>query len=178
MQQAALWKNTGIGGIRMAINISPSFFLDNDLVPLIEQNLMEFGLVPSELELEITEGVVQTDKENLAIFKRLKTLGIMLAIDDFCSGYSSFASLKHINVDFLKIDKHFVDDILHDQKAGLLVNSMIEMGHNLGHEITAEGIEQAEQLEMLKRFGCDSAQGYLFSKPVNGHEMSNLLKRH
>lgn len=177
-QQAALWKNKGLGGIRMAINISPSFFLDNDLVPLIEENLMQFDLEPSELELEITEGVVQTDKENLTIFKRLKSLGIMLAIDDFGSGYSSFASLKHINVDHLKIDKHFVDDILHDKKAGLLVNSMIEMGHNLGHEITAEGIEQAEQFEMLKRFGCDNAQGYLFSKPINGDEMSSLLKRH
>lgn len=176
--QASLWKNMGLKGVRMAINISPSFFLDHELVPLIEQSLAKNGLAPNELELEITEGLIQTDKDNLVVFKRLKSLGIKLAIDDFGSGYSSFASLKHINVDFLKIDKHFVDDILHDKKAGLLVNSMIEMGHNLGHHITAEGIEQAEQFEMIKRFGCDSAQGYLFSKPVNGHEMSSLLKRH
>jgi len=177
-QQASFWKKMGLVNVRMAVNISPSFFLDHDLVPLIEQSLLEFNLTPCDLELEITEGVVQTNKENLITFKRLKSLGIMLAIDDFGSGYSSFASLKHINVDHLKIDKHFVDDILHDKKAGLLVNSMIEMGHNLGHEITAEGIEQIEQLEMLKRLGCDSAQGYLFSKPINGDEMSSLLKRH
>lgn len=176
--QASLWKNMGLSQIRMAVNISPSYFLDHELVPLIEKSLVETGLAPEELELEITEGVVQTDKNNLAVFEQLKSVGIMLAIDDFGSGYSSFASLKHINVDFLKIDKHFVDDILHDQKAGLLVNSMIEMGHNLGHEITAEGIEQIEQFEMLKRFGCDSAQGYLFSKPINAQEMSSLLKRH
>jgi len=174
-QQVASWKKAGFSAIRMAVNISPNHFLDPDLVPLVKSVIHESGIIPSELELEVTEGVVQTNPENLAIFEHLKELGILLAIDDFGVGYSSFASLKHLNVDFLKIDKYFIDDMLVDNKAKLLVGSMIEIGHNLDHEITAEGIEKEEQLTMLKELGCDSAQGYLFSKPVSANQISKLF---
>ena len=133
--------------------------------------------MPSDLELEVTEGGVHTNQENLAIFEHLKELGVLLAIDDFGVGYSSFASLKHLNVDFLKIDKYFIDDMLVDHKAKLLVGSMIEMGHNLGHKVTAEGIEKEEQFCMLQELGCDTAQGYLFSKPVSANQVSKLLGR-
>jgi len=173
--QATLWKKAGFSSIRMAVNISPSHFLDSDLVPLIKRVIKETGMIPGNLELEITEGVVQTNQETLAIFEHLKELGILLAIDDFGVGYSSFASLKHLNVDFLKIDKYFIDDMLVDHKTKLLVGSMIEMGHNLGHKITAEGIEKEEQFGMLQKLGCDSVQGYFFSKPVSANQISKLL---
>lgn len=176
-KQAKIWKEAGFSALRMAVNISPSHFLDSDLVPLIKRIIHETGIKPSELELEVTEGVVQTNQENLKNFEHLKELGVIVAIDDFGVGYSSFASLKHLNVDVLKIDKSFINDMLTDHKAKLLIASMIEMGHNLGHEVTAEGIEQKEQFHMLKALGCNSAQGFLFSKPVSANQMSKLFGR-
>lgn len=174
-QQIALWKNAGYSSIRMAVNISPSHFLDSDFLPLIERVIKETGITPGDLELEVSEGVVQTNEENLNVFKYLNELGVLLAIDDFGVGYSSLASLKHLSIDFLKIDKYFIDDMLVDKKAKLLVSSMIEMGHNMGHQVTAEGVEKEEQFEMLQSLGCDSAQGYLFSKPTTAEQILLLL---
>ena len=174
-QQIALWKNAGYSSIRMAVNISPSHFLDSDFLPLIERVIKDTGITPGDLELEVSEGVVQTNEENLNVFKYLNELGVLLAIDDFGVGYSSLASLKHLSIDFLKIDKYFIDDMLVDNKAKLLVSSMIEMGHNMGHQVTAEGVEKEEQFEMLQSLGCDSAQGYLFSKPTTAEQILMLL---
>ncbi|GGK56816.1 bifunctional diguanylate cyclase/phosphodiesterase [Amphritea balenae] len=175
--QAVSWKRSGLPVVRMAVNISPSHFLDSDLIPLIQKVLKESGMVASELELEVTESVVQTSQQNLSVFRGLKELGVLLAIDDFGTGYSSFASLKHLNVDYLKIDKYFIDDMLNDRKSELLVGSMIEMGHNLGHEIIAEGIETPEQLGMLEKMCCETAQGYLFSRPVSADAIAELLEK-
>lgn len=173
--QAVAWKRLGFPALHMAVNISPSQFLDKDFVSLIKRILDETGMVPGQLELEVTESVVQTNQENLSIFRDLKALGVLLAIDDFGTGYSSFASLKHLAVDYLKIDKYFIDDMIVDRKSQLLIDSMIEMGHKLEHEIIAEGVETAEQCHMLQELGCEMAQGYLFSKPVSADEISKFL---
>ena len=175
--QAVAWKKAGLPAIRMSVNISPIHFLDKDFVSLIKHVIDETGMTPSELELEVTESVVQTDHQNLSIFRELKDLGVLLAIDDFGTGYSSFASLKHLMVDCLKIDKYFIGDMLADNKSKILIGSMIEMGHNLEHEIIAEGVETAEQCHTLQKLGCETAQGYLFSKPVSSDEVSKLLSR-
>jgi len=174
-RQAIAWKNAGLPALKMAVNISPIHFLDKDLVSLVKRVIDETGMVPSELGLEVTEGVVQTDPENLSVFQELKDLGFLLAIDDFGTGYSSFASLKHLKVDYLKIDKYFIDDMMNDEKTMLLVSSMIKMGQNLGHEIIAEGVETSEQFDVLNNINCETAQGYLFSKPVTANEISKLL---
>ena len=176
-RQAVAWKKQGFHNLRMAVNISPSHFLDKAIVPLIARTIEETGITPADLELEVTESVVQTDQRNLSIFKDLKGLGIKLAIDDFGTGYSSFSSLKHLNVDCLKIDKYFVDDMISDKKALILISSMIEMGRKLGYGITVEGIETPEQFKVLKTLDCKYAQGNLFSKPLNTNEISTLLSR-
>ena len=173
--QVVEWKKAGLPAIRIAVNISPVHFLDKDFVSLIKQILDETGMVPAELELEVTESVVQTDQQNLSIFQDLKDLGVLLAIDDFGSGYSSFASLKHLTVDCLKIDKYFIDDMLIEHKSMTLVSTMIEMGHNLDYEIIAEGVETPEQNQMLQKLGCETAQGYLLSKPVCSDTIPKLL---
>jgi len=175
-RQLIAWKDSGIPDLKMAVNISPSLFLDKDIVSFVQKIINETGISPAVLELEVTESVTQTDDDNLKMFKDLKNLGISLAIDDFGTGYSSFSSLKHLNVDYLKIDRYFIDDMLADGGTRLLVGSMIEMGHNLGHEIIAEGIETQEQLEILKSLGCETGQGYLFSKPVTAEKVSNLIR--
>ena len=173
--QLARWNQSNASYVRLAVNISPSHFLDDGFVPLISKVLQDTGIEASQLELEVTESVVQTDQQNLQTFERLKQLGVTLAIDDFGIGYSSFASLKHLNLDVLKIDKHFIDDILTDQKSFLLVRSMIEMGHNLEYKITAEGVEEQQQFDVLQELGCEAVQGYLFSKPVEADQVSRLI---
>jgi diguanylate cyclase (GGDEF)-like protein/PAS domain S-box-containing protein len=176
-KQLTEWKKqTPNENLRVAINISPSHFLDKALVPLIKRTFEKTGIAPADLMLEVTESVAQTDERNLAVFEALKGLGLRLAIDDFGTGYSSFASLKHLNVDCLKIDKYFIDDMIEDEKAQILVKSMIKMGSELGYEITAEGVETIEQLNLLKELNCMNVQGYLFSKPVKADDITNLLK--
>ena len=174
-QQLVIWKKAGFSSIRMAVNIAPSHFLDSDLLPLIESVIKDTGIMPGDLELEVSEGVVQTNHEHLTVFRHLKELGVLLAIDDFGIGYSSLASLKHLHIDFLKIDKYFIDEMFVDKKAKLLLSSMIEMGHNMGHQVTAEGVETKEQFDMLQSLGCDSAQGYLFSRPASAEKILTLL---
>ncbi len=170
------WKKQGFPGVRVAVNISPSHFLDKELVSLVRRVIEETRIEPRQLELEVTESVVQTNPENLAVFSELKSLGILLAIDDFGTGYSSFASLKHIEVDCLKIDKFFIDDMLNDRKTELLVSSMVEIGHNLGHGIVAEGVEELAQMKVLEKMGCETIQGYLFSKPIGADAVLELMK--
>ncbi|HMW21762.1 MAG TPA: EAL domain-containing protein, partial [Nitrosomonas sp.] len=175
-QQLIVWQTEGFHRLRMAVNISPSLFLETEFVSLVQRIVQETGIKPSQLKLEVTEGVVQTDPRNLAIFQDLKALGVLLAIDDFGSGYSSFASLNHLKTDYLKIDKYFIDKMITDQKAFTLVNTMIEMGHKLGYGIIAEGVETLEQLSILRSLNCEIVQGYLFSQPVSAAQLSVLLQ--
>lgn len=174
-RQFVAWKKQGFQNRHIAVNISPSHFLDKALLPLILHTIEETGIAPEELKLEVTESVAQTDQRNLSTFKDLKDLGIQLAIDDFGTGYSSFASLKHLDVDCIKIDKYFIDDMISDKKTLILIKSIIEMGLNLGYEIVAEGVETSQQLSILKDLGCLNVQGYFFSKPVNAKEISALI---
>ncbi|MES9829571.1 MAG: EAL domain-containing protein [Candidatus Thiodiazotropha sp.] len=174
---AVACRKAGLPAVRMAVNISPSHFLDKDFVSLINRVIEETGMNPTELELEVTENVVQTNPENLTVFRELKDLGVLIAIDDFGVGYSSFASLKHLTADCLKIDRHFVNDMLSDNETKLLIASMIDLGHKLQHRIIAEGVENADQFDVLNNLGCDTAQGYLFSKPVDADEIRKILKR-
>jgi len=175
--QAVDWRKDGLPDLRVAVNISSSQFVDKDFVPMVKRTIDETGINPADLELELTESIVQADQANLSIFKELKRLGVRLVIDDFGIGYSSFASLKHLEVDCLKIDKYFVDDMHLDNDALLLVGFMIDIGQKFGYGIIAEGVESAEQLETLNKLGCNSAQGYLFSKPVCGKEISCLRNK-
>ena len=156
--KAVEWKRFNIPDFRMSVNISPNYFLDEDMLPFIESLIEKTGIKPSNLELEVTENVVQTDQRNLTTFTALKDLGVSIAIDDFGVGYSSFASLKHLSVDYLKIDKYFVDNISSDSKAQYLVKSMIELGHYMDYGIIVEGIEKEEQLIIFQELGCEVVQ--------------------
>jgi len=176
-KQAVAWKKDHNSDLRVAVNISPGLFLSEDLVQSVKRVINETGMDPAELELEVTESVVQTDQENLSIFRDLKKLGVSLAIDDFGTGYSSFASLKHLDADCLKIDKYFIDDLLMQDDTKMLVSSIVEMGRNFCHKVIAEGIEEAGQFEFMQKLGCESVQGYLFSEPVSAEEIPTLLNK-
>ena len=174
-KQAVAWKVATGRSVRIAVNISPTLFLNRDFVESVKHTIDETGIDSGDLELEVTESVVQTDRDNLSIFQDLKDLGVSLAIDDFGRGYSSLASLKHLNVDCLKIDKYFIDDMLTDEDMRRLVSSMVEIGHNFRHRVVAEGVEDSEQVKIIQALGCESVQGYIFSKPVAADEIPKLL---
>lgn len=176
-KQLIEWENVGISSVTMSVNVSPSLFSKKKLVSIVKKVIERTKIDPHKLELEITESAAQLNPNNLSVFKELKALGVRLAIDDFGTGYSSFASLKHISVDTLKIDKFFIDDIIHDESAKFLIGSMIAIGHSLSHKIVAEGVENNSQLKVLKELDCDIVQGFLFSKPVSASDIKKALKR-
>ncbi|KJZ13701.1 histidine kinase [Marinomonas sp. S3726] len=176
-KQAVIWKKQGINLPRIAVNISPNHFLESDFVGLIEDTLQATELDAKCLKLEVTESAVQIDRANLDTFNRLKEIGVLIAIDDFGTGYSSFASLKHLHVDVLKIDKYFINDLLTNLKARHLYSSMIEMGQKLGYEIIAEGVEDQAQLALLTELGCDTVQGFIFSRPKDAKETQKCLSK-
>ncbi|MCW9016730.1 MAG: EAL domain-containing protein, partial [Kangiellaceae bacterium] len=173
-EQLLMWHQQGGSDLRVAVNVSPTLFSDKDLPQMIKESTGNTGIDASELVLEVTESVVHTSKSNLPIVKELKQLGTTLALDDFGTGYSSFASLKHLEIDSLKIDKYFVNDILKDKNVLLLVEVMIDIGRRLGYRTIAEGVESQEQFNVLKSLGCDAIQGYLLGRPMPGYEIAKM----
>ena len=173
-QQAAQWQAQGLPAFRIAVNISPLHFQDPVLIDTVMAALQQSGLTPDILELEITESVVQTTGDNFNMFEQLRQLGIKIAIDDFGTGYSSLASLKYLPIDALKIDRVFITDMLNDQDSAILMGTIVGMAHALGYEVVAEGVEDEEQVKVLKGIDCDLIQGYFFSRPVVPEEIPSL----
>jgi len=166
-RQNRLWQQAGYDPIRIAVNISAQQFAQVDFIRLVAKVLANSGLEPRYLELELTEMVltrnVQVSSPRLG---HLKSLGISLSMDDFGNEAFSLGDLVRLPVDALKIDVPFVHDM---NKPGTLrlVHAILALGHSLGMSVTAEGVETQEQLGQLRHFGCDKAQGYLFSAAVS-----------
>ena len=160
-------RDRGIGDLQVAVNISAVQFTGGDLLPMVQRTLDETGLQPSLLELEITESAVMHDPEDvIRSLHQLSRHGIGLAIDDFGTGYSSLAYLKRFPVDTLKIDRAFIKDISRDSDDVVIVEAVLGLGKHFGLKVVAEGVEDIEQLDFLRRQGCDIAQGYHLSPPL------------
>jgi diguanylate cyclase (GGDEF)-like protein len=172
--QAAAWRKMGLPPFQMAVNISPTHFQDPAILKAVDRALKESGWQAGDLELEITESVVQTTGENLSMFERLREMGVKIAIDDFGTGYSSLASLKYLPIDCLKIDRMFIIDMLEDSGSSILLGTIVGVAHALGYQVVAEGVETPEQVKVLKGIGCEIIQGYFFSKPVTANEIPAL----
>ncbi|MBV8994804.1 MAG: EAL domain-containing protein, partial [Pseudonocardiales bacterium] len=152
--------------LRVAVNLSGSEFEDPALVGRISDVLERHGLDAADLELELTERVaVQQHRSARDNLDQLRAMGLHIAIDDFGTGYSMLASLRQFPGDKLKVDKSFVQEISDVDDRAPLVAAIIAMGHGLGLEVVAEGVETEEQLAVLRRLGCDGAQGYLIGRP-------------
>ena len=174
--QAREWDARGLPPLRVAVNTSTRRFEQLDLVDTISEVLSDTGLDARRLELEVTEGVVVDEPhENFRVASRLRALGVRLVIDDFGTGLSMLARLRHFPVETLKIDKVFIDEIITEADDSPLVAAMVAMGHALRLEVVAEGVETEEQLAFLRRHGCDLGQGFLFSRPVAPTEIERLL---
>nr|WP_223589845.1 EAL domain-containing protein [Neobacillus bataviensis] len=175
--QRKMWEMAGLHDFPIAVNVSVRQFEDDHLIEFISALLDDIGLKASQLELEITESIMQNLKNSTIILNQLKELGVLLSIDDFGTGYSSLSYLKHLPIDKIKIDKSFVDDILYHSNQGMMVKTIIDMGLNLNFTVIAEGIEKEEQVSFLKNNACDIGQGYLFSKPLPADQLGQFLFR-
>ncbi|PCI60793.1 MAG: GGDEF domain-containing protein [Gammaproteobacteria bacterium] len=169
------WQNRSHGNLRIAVNLSPRQFRDPELVGFVEKALINADVAASNLELEITEGVLLSGHSYIdKALTSLNKLGVILSMDDFGTGYSSLSYLRTYPFDVLKVDRCFVSGIIENNADKELVNATIAMSHALGLKVVAEGVETKEQYHMLAQLGCDYAQGYLLSKPVPKNELFAL----
>ncbi len=181
MQQAftqmKIWRDDGLQLDKIAVNLSVRQFKEKDLIKSISKLLKTCSVDPCLLELEITESIIMQDpEETIETIRKLRSLGISFAIDDFGTGYSSLKYLKYLPVGRLKIAKCFIDGILTDPNDGTIAKTIINLAHNLGMKVIAEGVETVEQLEFLRCHGCDEVQGYLFSKPLPAEDITRLCE--
>jgi len=173
LRQAAAWRSEGLA-LPIAVNLSVHNLRDPEFVQKIEWSLRAVDAQANWIELEITEGAVMEDPAGaLEILKRLRALGITLFIDDFGTGYSSLGYLKKLPVHAVKIDKSFVIDMIEDQDSEAIIRTTINLGHELGLKVVAEGVESRRALDRLAGLGCDVAQGYFISKPIPGKDLRN-----
>jgi diguanylate cyclase (GGDEF)-like protein len=176
-RQGQRWKAAGFLPLILAVNVSAQQFRRCDINALVAAVLAETGFPAGQLELELTEsGLMDNQDRAVEVLNNLRAQGIRLAIDDFGTGYSSLAYLKRFPLDVLKIDKSFIDDIPHFQDDMEITATIIAMGHILGFKVLAEGVETQEQLDFLRKKGCDAYQGYFTSKPVPAEDFAELLR--
>jgi diguanylate cyclase (GGDEF)-like protein len=177
-RQMRAWRDAGLDGLSVAVNLSPRQFHTGDMVALVRKALNDSGLDPGMLELEITESVlIKYNAEAIDKLNELGELGVKLAIDDFGTGYSSLSYLKRLPIHRLKIDKSFVRESHIDPDDAAIATAIIGMAKGLGIGVTAEGVENEEQLAFLKKAGCQIVQGYYFGTPLPADDLAKLVRQ-
>jgi diguanylate cyclase (GGDEF)-like protein/PAS domain S-box-containing protein len=171
------WRAGELPRLRMAVNLSPVQFRNRDMVALVGDILDRTGLDPQLLELELTETILMHDAEAVTVaLRELRRRGVSISIDDFGTGYSSLAYVKKFPVDRIKIDQSFVRNMTTDPNDAAIVRAVINLGHSLGIDVIAEGVENQDQVDILRAEGCEEAQGYLFAKPLPLAEFEALVR--
>ncbi|RCW62738.1 sensor domain-containing protein [Saliterribacillus persicus] len=174
--QNKAWQNQGFEPITMSVNLSIRQFYQSNLAAKVEEILLETGLNPVYLELEITESMAMQADTATKVLNDLKKLGVKIAMDDFGTGYSSLNYLRNFPIDHLKIDQSFIRDISQNEEDQNIITSIIALGHNLNIKLVAEGVETKEQRDFLVENGCDVLQGYYFSRPVEHSEIPAFIR--
>ncbi|MEW5756351.1 MAG: bifunctional diguanylate cyclase/phosphodiesterase [Pseudomonadota bacterium] len=175
LRQCRRWQDQGIH-ISVAVNLSARNLYDQHLAEQVDRLLKKWAIPAEQLKLEITESVIMADPEAaLATLNRLHAMGIKLSVDDFGTGYSSLSYLKRLPVSEIKIDRSFIMDMLKNESDSVIVKSTIDLAHNMGCIVVAEGIEDEPTLHHLIKLGCDMAQGYFISRPVAGADLTPWL---
>jgi len=175
--QARAWADAGLPALTMAVNVSPVQFKSNGFLNNLAAILIETGLDPRSLELEVTEGALMKNPELAAdTLSTLRGMGVQVAIDDFGTGYSSLSYLRRFPLDALKIDQSFIRQITTIPDETVIVSAIISMGQSLNLRIIAEGVETEDQLDFLKAHKCDEAQGFYFSRPVPPPQIASFLE--
>jgi len=173
LRQCKIWQLAGYD-LRIAINVTARSFQDRKLVARLEELLSGGGtcLPAGNIEIEITENILMADIEHGAkVLQQLRELGISVAVDDFGTGYSSLAYLKRLPIHSMKVDKSFVMNMAADESDTAIVLSTIDLAHNLGFRIVAEGVENQDTLDILNKLGCDHAQGFHICHPLPANKL-------
>ena len=175
LQQCKQWSCDG-NPVPVSVNVSARSFQNPRLLEKIQMALQQANVDGDCLEIEITEATLMLDLDRAAsVLSTLSDNGVAIAIDDFGTGYSSLSYLKRLPIHTLKIDQSFIMDVAFDRQDIAIVQSIIELGHNLGYKVVAEGVENGMAWDMLNNLGCDSAQGYHISKPLPVERFSGWL---
>ncbi|MCK0070587.1 MULTISPECIES: bifunctional diguanylate cyclase/phosphodiesterase [Kordiimonas] len=178
ISQCAKWHAMG-HNISIAVNLSTSDLMNLNLPGQILLLLREYKVPPENLKLEVTESAVMHDMSRaLEVLNMLSAMGLTLSIDDYGTGYSSLSYLKKLPVSEIKIDKSFVLKLAENEEDRILVRSTIELGHNLGLKVTAEGVEDQQSVDMLSEYGCDTLQGYFISRPLPARDLESFLNEY
>ncbi len=176
-RHAQHFHDAGFEALSLSVNLSRIQLQNKNLTAAVARIIEETGFNPRRLRLEITENIVMHEMEKaIAAMDRFREMGIDMVMDDFGTGYSSLGQLKEMPLCTVKIDKSFICDCPEDERSTALVEATVAMGQSLGLEVVAEGVETAQQLEMLRQFGCDALQGYLFAKPQPAIDLMALLQ--
>lgn len=176
--QITAWRDAGLAPVRIAVNVSPSQFRENDFTATVAAILDRAKLEPGMLELEITESSVMGDAEEaIGKLKMFRDMGLRLAVDDFGTGYSSLNYLRRLPIHALKIDQSFIKTLSEEHDTRAIVSAAIILAHKLGLEVTAEGVETEEQKQLLQDMQCDMLQGYLIGKPVPAEQFTAQFLR-
>jgi EAL domain-containing protein (putative c-di-GMP-specific phosphodiesterase class I) len=176
-RQLKVWRQHGLLDISIGVNVSVLQLLRGDLTAYLQRLLEATGLPADRIELELTESMVMQNAEQAtAVLNDLRDLGVSLAIDDFGTGYSSLVYLKRLPIDTLKIDKEFIDELTRDPDDEAITSTIITMGHSLGLNVIAEGVENETQLNYLREHGCDEVQGHWLSEPIDGDQCMAFIR--
>lgn len=176
--QNKAWQNAGLPHVRVVVNISPRQFLTHKLSDMIENILIDTGLDPCWLELDVTESAMLQDMDNtIRTLHRLSDLGVHISIDDFGAGYSSLSNIKKLPINTIKIDRSFVSNIAGNSDDAAIVTAVINMAQGLRLSVIAKGIEAVDQLDILKSVNCQNMQGYYFCRPLPAVELSSFLRK-
>jgi len=175
LRQIVTWEPLGID-VTVAVNISTAVLIDGQFTGSVRAALDGAGVAPQRLKFEVTESTLMSDPETTrSILQELHRMGIEISIDDFGTGYSSLAYLADLPVSEVKIDRSFVGRMTHGSKESIIVNSTIDLAHHLGLRAVAEGVEDGGSLSRLRTLGCDAAQGYVISPPLQSEAITRWL---
>ena len=171
-----MWIDAGLPLLTVAVNVSSRQFSKGDLLGTVVAALRDTGIDPQQLVIEVTESAMLLDEEEaIRILRALKDLGAQIALDDFGTGYSSLSHVRRLPLDMLKIDYSFVSELGRNTESASIVTAVIAMAHSMGLSVIAEGVERDDQADFLTAQGCDAAQGYLLSPPVEPEVIEALV---
>lgn len=178
LEQSQRWETEGFV-VGVAVNIAPQHLAQGTLAPALAAAVRSRSLAAHRVTVEITESAIGIDPAaTVRASAAIRDLGVRISVDDFGTGYSSFSILQRLVIDQLKIDRSFVGAALRDEQSAAIVRTAVDLGHRLGARVVAEGVETADELEFLRRAGCDEAQGYFFSKPLMPDDLGDWLRVH
>lgn len=176
-KQNKQWQESGLGNLIISVNVSAHQFQQPQFVKQVKRALHDSGLAPQYLHLELTESVmIRNINYSISVMQELQKLGVKVSIDDFGTGYSSLSYLKNLPIDYLKIDRSFINNLKVDTSDIAIVKAIITMGHGLSVKVVAEGVESKEQMDLLKELKCHYAQGFYINKPLRQKEFEEGLK--